>query len=216
MSINKQDDEKMVVFPKRSFLLTFLGIILIILIMLVTQEIGHRNISTFVSSQQKYIIAIEAAILAIFIVEMLGILVRFLVPAQHMIEQGSRLRLIVRIVGYTIALASIVSILASNPTLGISVGAVAGVVIAFATQNILGSVIATLLILSTRMVRVGEEITVGQTGGQTTGRVSDIKLTHTVLSANENVVFVPNSLIVSSIVQRKRRNFNKSTNTNDW
>jgi small-conductance mechanosensitive channel len=118
-------------------------------------------------------------------------LLRWLLPAPQMVEYGSRLRLIVRITGYAIALTSVISILGSNPTLGISVGAIAGIIIAFATQNILGSVIATVLILSTRMVRVGEEITVGQTGSQTTGTVAGINLTHTVLSIDKKVVFVP-------------------------
>ena len=205
-------NEKPVVFRKRSVIVTFLGTLITIFLILATLEVSHRKISTFVSSEQKYILAIESAILAIFIVEMLGILVRFVVPAPHMAEQGARLRLIVRIIGYTIALASIVSILASNPTLGISVGAIAGVVIAFATQNILGSVIATLEILGTHMVRVGEEITIGQTKGI----VSDIKLTHTVLSVDDYVVFIPNSLIVSSVVQRKKRNSNKDADVRDW
>ncbi len=201
---------------RRPFIITLLGTIIMIILLLVTQEIGHRNISTFVSSQQRYIMAIEAAILAIFIVEMLVALVRLILPAPQMVGYDSRLRLLVRIIGYIIALVSVVSILASNATLGISVGAIAGVVIAFATQNILGSVIATILILSTRMVRVGEEITVGPNGNQTTGRVANINLTHTVLSIDEKVVFVPNSLIVSSIVQRNKRNSDKDANVHEW
>ena len=76
--------------------------------------------------------------------------------------------------------------------------------------------IATVLILSTRMVRVGEKITVGQTGSQTTGIVADIKLTHTVLSIGEKVVFVPNSLIVSSIVQRNKRNSGTDAGVREW
>jgi small-conductance mechanosensitive channel len=111
-----------------------------------------------------------------------------------------------------VALVSVVSILASNPTLGISIGALVGIVIAFSTQNILGSVIATILILSTRIVRIGEEITIGQTRGT----VSDINLTHTILSNDENVVFVPNAMVISSIIQRKKRSFNKDANPRAW
>jgi small-conductance mechanosensitive channel len=46
--------------------------------------------------------------------------------------------------------------------------------------------------------------------------VSDINLTHTVLSIDENVVFVPNSLIVSSIIQRKKRNSDKDAGVREW
>ena len=66
--------------------------------------------------------------------------------------------------------------------------------------------------LSTRMVRVGEEITVSETKGM----VSDINLTHTVLSIEDDVVFVPNSLVVSSIVKRKKRDSDKDAGIRDW
>ena len=122
------------------------------------------------------------------------------------------MRLIVRIVGYFIALMAVVSILASNATLGISVGAIAGIVIAFATQNIVDNVLAAVLILGTRMVRVGEEITISQTKGI----VSDINLTYTVLSIDDEVVFISNSLIISSILRRKKRNSDKDASIHDW
>jgi small conductance mechanosensitive channel len=136
--------------------------------------------------------------------------ISLLLRAPQTVEHGIRLRLIVRIVGYFIALMSVVSIIASNATLGISVGAIAGVVIAFATQNVLANVIAAVLILSTRMIRVGEEITVGQSKGT----VSDINLNQTVLSSDEEVLFIPNSLIITSIVRRKKRNSRASVR--DW
>ena len=210
MSEDNKAGEKTEVINKRPIIITFVGTIITIILILLTLEVSHRNINNFVTAQQKYIIAIEAAILATFIIEMLGRLVRLLLPAPHLVAQGAHLSLIIRIIGYVIALISVISILASNPALGISVGAIAGVVIVFATQNIAASVIAALLILSTRMVRVGEEITIGQTKGI----VSDINLTHTILSVDDNVVFVPNTLIISSIVQRKKRNSNKYSR--DW
>jgi small-conductance mechanosensitive channel len=204
--------EKLDVFPKRPIIITGIGVIVTILLILATLEVSRRNINTFVSSQQRYIIAIEAVLLAIFIVEMVGRLVTLLLHTHQTNEHAMRLRLIVRIVGYFIALMSVVSILASNATLGISVGAIAGVVIAFATQNIVGNVLAAVLILSTRMVRVGEEITISQTKGI----VSEINLTNTVLSIDDEVVFIPNSLITSSIVRRKKRNSNKDAGVHDW
>ena len=88
-----------------------------------------------------------------------------------------------------------------TPPLGISVGIVIGIVIAFATQNTASSVLAAVIIISTRMIRVGEEITIqGQTG-----TVHDIGLTHTILSVEDDVMFVPNSVIVANVVRRKKR-----------
>ena len=204
--------EKLVVVKKRPIIITFIGVIISLVLILVTLEVSRSNINTFITSQQKYIVAIEVAILTTCVVEMLGRLIGLLLPPPHKVDQLSRLLLLIRIIGYSIGSIAVVSILASNPTLGISVGAIAGVVIAFATQNILGSVIAAVLILNTRMVRIGEEITIGQT----TGIVAGINLTHTVLSIDENICYIPNSLLVSSIVLRKKRNSNKDASVHDW
>lgn len=207
-----KDAKKLDAVQKRPIIITSIGAIITILLILATLEVSHRHINTLVSDQERYIVAIEAAILFIFIVEMLVRLVALRFKAPQFMERGTRLRLIVRIVGYSIALLAVVSILSSNAVLGISVGAIVGVVIAFAAQSIVGSILATVLILSTRMVRVGEEITISQTKGI----VADINLTHTVISIDEDVVFVPNSLIISSLVRRKKRNSNKETNVDDW
>ncbi len=212
MSEENKANEKQIIIQKRPIIITFIGIVVMVLLILATQDIANRNLNSFVSEQQKYILAIEAVILAIFVVEMLGRLIRSFMPAAQLVEHGGRLRLLIRIIGYAIALTSIVSILASNPTLGISVGAIAGIVVAFATQNVLGNVISTVVILNTRMIRLGEEITVGTAKGV----VSDINLTHTILSSDQNVVFVPNSLIISSIVQRKKRKSDTGAGAHDW
>jgi small-conductance mechanosensitive channel len=204
--------EKLEKVRKRPLIITVLGAIATIILILVTLEISNRNPDSFVAVQQKYIIGCEAALLATFIVEMLVRLVTLRLHTPQMVEYGARLRLIVRIFGYVVGLLSVVSIIASNATLGISVGAIAGIIIAFATQNVLGSVLAAALILSTRMVRVGEEITISQTKGV----IADINLIHTIISIEDDVVFIPNSLVISSIVRRKKRNSDKDAPVKDW
>jgi len=176
---------------------TALGIALI----LATLELIRRDILPFVVTQQKYVLSAEAALLGIFFTEMLARIVSRGVRTDHARNLGMRFRVMVRVAGYTVALVSVVSILASNPTFGISIGTVGGVVVAFATQNILGNVLAAVWLLNTRMVLVGEEITVAGTRGT----VTDINLTHTVVHVDEDVVFVPNSVMMSTAVRRKRR-----------
>jgi small-conductance mechanosensitive channel len=197
---------------KRAIIITFLGMIAAILVIIATLEISNRNLSSFVVNQQKYILSIESILLMLFAVEFLARLATLRSHAPLLLEHGTRLRLIVRIIGYTLGSLSVISILSANPTLGISVGAIAGVVIAFATQNIFGSILAAIVILSTRMVKVGEEVTVGQAKGT----VSDINLTHTILSVEDEVVFVPNSLMISSVVRRRKRETGKNTSPKDW
>jgi hypothetical protein len=111
--------EKLNTFRKRPIIITFIGTILSLILILATLDISRRNIIPFVTSQQKYIMAIEAAIFAIFFVEMLLRLITARLQTPQMVEHRMRLRLIVRMVGYSISVISIVSILASN--VGISV-----------------------------------------------------------------------------------------------
>jgi small-conductance mechanosensitive channel len=106
-----------------------------------------------------------------------------------------------------IVVISVISILASNPTLGISAGAIGGVVIAFAAQNIIGNMLAAVTILNTRMVYIGEEINVSGIKGV----VTNINLSHTVIHIDDDVVFIPNSVMVSQAVRRKKR-----TNAGEW
>jgi small-conductance mechanosensitive channel len=196
----------------RPIIITSVGAVITILLILATLEVSRRNINGLVTTQEKYIISIEAAVLFIFLVEMLvRVLTRYF-NAVEFIERGMRLRLTVRITGYSVALLAVVAILSSNSALGISVGAIAGVILALAVQNIASSLLATIIILTTRMVRVGEEITISQTRGI----IADITLTHTILSIDDEIVFIPNSLIITSLVRRKKRNSSKDADLHDW
>jgi small-conductance mechanosensitive channel len=167
----------------------------------VTLEIIHRNIIPFAVNQQKYIISAEAALVGVLLTESLA-----QIASRTMHERANRIftarfRIMIRITGYLIAIVSVISILASNPTLGISAGAIAGVVIAFATQNIIGNMLAAMTILNTHMVQIGEEITVSGVKGM----VVDINLSHIIVHVDDDVVYVPNTLMVSQTVRRKRR-----------
>ncbi len=197
---------------KRLILATIAGLVSGIVLILATLEIAHRNIIPFVSTQRKYIISVEAAFWGVFLVEVLVRILSYNFRTHQMADYGARVRVLVRVVGYTIAVVSIVSILASDPALAISLGAVIGVIIAFATQNITGSVLSAILILNTRITRIGEEITVSGI----TGTVVDINLIHTVISVGEDVVFVPNSVIISSAVRRKKRTGPHDSDVRRW
>jgi small-conductance mechanosensitive channel len=61
--------------------------------------------------------------------------------------------------------------------------------------------LAAITILNTRMVQVGEEITVSGVKGV----VVDMTLAHVIVHVEDDVVYVPNALMVSQTVRRKRR-----------
>jgi small-conductance mechanosensitive channel len=191
----------------RGIIFLLIGTLLGIALILVTLDISHRNIINFVVTQQKYIISAEAALLGVLLTEMLARIASHHLHERANIIFSTRFRIMVRIIGYVIVVISVISILASNPTLGISAGAIGGVVIAFAMQNIVGNMLAAVTILNTRMVHIGEEITVSGVKGV----VTNINLSHTIIHVDEDVVFIPNSVMVSQTVRRKKR-----TNAGEW
>ena len=193
--------------PLRWLVVTGAGVFVGIALILVTLEISRRYPASFVATQQRYIISAEAALLGVALTEMLARIVSNNTHEHEVKYFGPRFRIMIRIVGYLIAIVSAISILASNPTLGISTGAIAGIVIAFATQNIIGNMLAAVLIINTRMVQIGEEITVTDV----TGKVADINLSHTILHVDDDIVYIPNTVMVSNAVRRKKR-----TNTDGW
>ena len=167
---------------------------------------------SFVATQEKYILSAEAAILSVFLVEILARIISHNAHTPEIVNYSTRLKIIVRIIGYLIASAAVVSILASNPVLAISVGTIAGVVIAFATQNIISSILATVVLLNTHMVRVGEEISISGV----TGVVADIRLTHTIVSVADDIVYIPNSVMISAAVRRKKRTPDSNQDVQSW
>jgi small-conductance mechanosensitive channel len=194
---------------KKPVIVTLIGTIFFIILIILTLEVSHRDLNSFVTAQQKYILSVESLFLVAFLVEMLARLATLHSQNRRMVEFGTRMRLMVRITGYGIGSLAVISILASNPTLGISVGAILGALIVFSTQNILGSILATVFILSTRMIHIGEEISVGNTKGI----VSDINLTHTIVSIDEDIVLIPNSTLITSAIRRKKRDPDKEIET---
>lgn len=196
-----KDEKKKPMQHRKWWVASILTVILGTSLIMVTLEISRRKLIPFVVMQQRYIVSAEAALFGVFLIESLIGIISGVFGKEDIHQNGAHLRALVRIVGYAIALICVISILASNPSLAISLGAVTGVALVFATQNIMSSVFAAILILVTRMVRVGEEITVSGT----TGKIVDIRLTHTILVVGEDVVWVPNSLMVSNTVKRKKR-----------
>ena len=78
---------------KRLIIIAISGAILGIALILATLEISRENITSFVGTQEKYIISIEAAILAIFLVEILARIISYSASSTEITNYGVRLRL---------------------------------------------------------------------------------------------------------------------------
>ena len=118
-------------------------------------------------------------------------------------KNAEALRVLIRIVGAVIIIAIIISYLSQDPLVATSIGTVTAIVIGFASQNILGNIIAGLYLAITRPFKIGDKVTVFSN----TGIVFDIGLLYSKLKSEEgDIIIAPNlSMISTTVVLRTSR-----------
>ncbi len=66
------------------------------------------------------------------------------------------IRILIRIVGAIIVISIIISYLSEDPIIAASIGTITGIVIGFASQNVIGNLISGLYLAITRPFRIGD------------------------------------------------------------
>ena len=115
---------------------------------------------------------------------------------------AATIKTLARISGIAILLSLMTSVFNVNPAAALTVGSFGGLVVGFATQNILSNVVAGVFLLLSRPFTYGDVVTIkGQTG-----TVKQIKLMHLVLESEDEKkeVLIPSGIVVSEIIQRKK------------
>jgi small-conductance mechanosensitive channel len=193
------ETEKKPVSSTRGLIIAFLFAIIGLALVILTIELSSRGTFPFVTSQRNHLIAAEVAVFSIFFVEIIGQLANKRLE-RDALRRGMSARVIIRTAGYLVIGAAVISILASNSALAISVGTITGVVIGFATQNLFSNMLGGIILVVNRVVRAGDEITfMGNTG-----RFVEIRLIYTVIDSGDSLVFIPNSAMLTDAVQRKK------------
>jgi len=111
---------------------------------------------------------------------------------------GFFVRLLVMVLVVFVALGQ-----AGIDTQSLAIGATfIAVIFGLAAQQTLGNVIAGIVLLSARPFRVGERVRLqaGGVGGQLEGVVSSLGLLYTAFASGEDVIMVPNSVVLNSAV----------------
>jgi small-conductance mechanosensitive channel len=175
-------------------------IFVFVCVILVTGELSKLNGFGFLARHEKTVINSEFAVFSIFLVEFIGRAIIQAFKRRGNEPAGHNIRSILRGVVYIILAIGIVSSLSSDPGLAIGIGAVTGVVIAFATQNLVGNIVAGVMLAIVRPVRIGDDITVMAQ----TGQVKEIDLLYTVLEDGENWYYVPSMVMFSNVIKRKK------------
>jgi small-conductance mechanosensitive channel len=115
---------------------------------------------------------------------------------QNTRQIGIMVRAVVRTIGYMVIAIAILSILASNPALAVGAGSMMGLIVGFSTQNIIGNVFAGMFLAVGRPFRIDDEITVAGN----TGRVIEVTAMYTMIEAQEGVILVPNTSMLTQII----------------
>jgi len=183
----------------RHIFLAFLFATIGVASVIITIELANRGSFPFFTSQRNHLIAAELAVFSIFFVEILGRLANNRL-GRDALRRGMSARVIIRTAGYLVVGAAVISILASNSALAISVGTIAGVVIGFATQSLFSNMLGGMILVVNRVARAGDEITF--MGSK--GRVVEIRLLYTVIDSGDSLVYIPNSAMLTNAVQRKK------------
>ena len=169
-------------------------------VIIATVEVSKLSSFKFIADHRNTLVSIELALFVIMLVELIGraIIIRF--RSRGIEPVGQSIRTIIRGGVYIVLTFGIISTLLSNPALAISLGTVIGVIIGFATQNLIGNVVAGIMLAIVRPVRVGDQVTVSGS----TGYVKDIALIYTVLDTKDSLYYVPSIVMFSNVVTKKK------------
>lgn len=145
-----------------------------------------------------YLQVAEVAIIGYFIIQTFST-ISYRLALTHSAVTASSIKSLVRIAGAIIVIAFIISYLAQDPVVAASISTISGLVIGFASSNLIGNAIAGLYLAIARPFRIGDGIKVfGQSG-----RVIDIGLLYTRLileGSQDDEMLVSNSSVVTTWV----------------
>ncbi len=163
-------------------------------------------ISAFILLVNPYLIWIEALIVLILgymIVNAFSNVIYSYTERHSGESTASSMRTIVRIAGFAVLLGVVVSIIGVDPTVAVTISSFLGLAIGFAAQNVLGNILAGIVLVISRPFKPGEIITVA---GRT-GTVKEITLTRTriLLPDGKTEILVPSNLVMTSTIQRPKR-----------
>ena len=128
---------------------------------------------------------------------------RLVITAQQSDQTANSLRSLIRILGGIVVAAIVLSFLSQNAAVAASIGTLSALVIGFASQNLLGNMIAGMYLSLTRPFKIDDVITVFGNSG----KVLDIGLLNCeLLMSNGDIMRAPSSSLLTSPVIIRSKN----------
>jgi small conductance mechanosensitive channel len=154
-----------------------------------------------------YFQSIQLSIAGYLVIDIIANTVfRLAIAAQQSAQTASSLKSLIRILGAVVVAAIVLSFLSQNAAVAASIGTLSALVIGFASQNLLGNMIAGMYLSLTRPFRIDDVIMVFGNSG----KVCDIGLLNCeLLLSNGDIMRIPSSALLTSPV------IIRGTNTHD-
>ena len=190
VDFEKNDSNQSVKYTKRS---TLKKILLLGIIFAITLSISALLVPP------EYLIYSQSAQVALagyLVIEIIAnTAFKLAISAQQSDQTAKSIRSLIRIIGAIVIAAIVVSYLSQNAAIAASIGTISGLVVGFASQNLLGNMIAGMYLALTRPFKIGDMITVFGNSGQ----VYDIGLLNCeLLMKNGNIVRAPSSSLLTT------------------
>ena len=184
-----------------SIFIIFIIVLSIVLIFLTTHFLDSQTKFTSLNLQSSHIIAAEIGMLSIVLIESIGREIIKHARTSETAQFGISVRAVFRVISYLILAISLIAILSANPNLAISAGAFSGIIVGFASQNIIGNLIASLILVMVRPFVHSDVVSVSGTKG----KVIEIGVIYTRVESEENMLYIPNIYLLTNIIQRNRK-----------
>ncbi len=145
-----------------------------------------------------YFQSLQVSIVGYLVIEiMANTAFRLVNTAQQSSQTANSLRSLIRILGGIVVAAIVLSFLSQNAAVAASIGTLSALVIGFASQNLLGNMIAGMYLSLTRPFKIDDVITVFGNSG----KVRDIGLLNCeLLMSNGDIMRAPSSSLLTSPV----------------
>jgi small conductance mechanosensitive channel len=201
MKIQNKPPEKDSLKTTHATFIAILVMLLCLAVVISTIELAKLPGFSYIAGHRNVIVSVEFAAFVIALVEVIGRAIVASFRRRGIEPVGQSIRTIIRGAVYIILTVTIISTLLSNPALAISLGTVMGVIIGFATQNLISNVVSGMMLAIVRPVQIGDEITV--TGS--TGNVKEIALIYTVLDTKDRLFYVPSIVMFTNVVMKNKK-----------
>lgn len=123
------------------------------------------------------------------------------------IGTAGSLRAITRIAGVAVLLSMLTSVFNVSPSAAITIGSFSGLVVGFATQNVLTQAVSGIFLAIARPFRIGDHVVIynRSAGDPREGVVEDIGMMHTTIRSPDGStrVLIPNNIVFNAIIIRK-------------